>query len=340
MARDRPRKIQSWLKNISSVPLYAAVGGDGGGSWIDKLRGLLSVGARATGGVIIATLSLSGSSVKDKDRYKYVTYIRRHTTIDGLVYSGRTGGLGSVDKILEARSKSKDHLERTAQGYGPLELDRVSYYKNSIRGREQMLIDFYGGAQSIGGTSGNKINGIWPFNYKREMYMLAAEAEFGSLPNNAPFYKHLQIMSVLELNMKNLIKKKHTEGSVFAIPLESCFVYGLVCKGGDMCFFDYVTETPVLPENLQEQKVLFRVGVHDSAPIEGEWIYVGSVDLVGNCKEYNFYYNKPVGSDVVYLYSKEHDSFVEVTEDGVKGLEVFAAWFAKNINDRISKHLS
>lgn len=34
----------------------------------------------------------------------------------------------------------------------------------SIRGREQRLIDFYGGAQSVGGSARNRINGINDFN--------------------------------------------------------------------------------------------------------------------------------------------------------------------------------
>jgi hypothetical protein len=140
--------------------------------------------------------------------------------------------------------------------------------------------------------------------------------------------------------MKNLIKKKHTEGSVFAIPLNSRFVYGLVCKGEDMCFFDYSTEKPLLPENIQELTILFRVGVHDSAPDEGGWKYVGNVELLGDHAKYSFYCNRPVGSNTVYLYSKENDSLVETTEDKVKGLEVLAAWFAKNVSDRIAKSLS
>lgn len=36
----------------------------------------------------------------------------------------------------------------------------------------------YGGAQSTGGTSGNRINGISPKNKNRERYINAAKKEF------------------------------------------------------------------------------------------------------------------------------------------------------------------
>jgi len=50
----------------------------------------------------------------------------------------------------------------------------------AIRGREQMLIDHYGGARSQGGSSGNAINGISAYNPLRPVYIGAAEAMFGS----------------------------------------------------------------------------------------------------------------------------------------------------------------
>lgn len=57
-----------------------------------------------------------------------------------------------------------------SEGFGPAVLDKSSTNKAAIRGREQQLIDFHGGAQSMGGTSGNKINGISPLNPKRQFY--------------------------------------------------------------------------------------------------------------------------------------------------------------------------
>ncbi|WP_279285498.1 hypothetical protein [Clostridium sp. C8-1-8] len=42
-----------------------------------------------------------------------------------------------------------------------------------------MLIDKNGGAKSIGGKSGNSINGISPKNPRRQIYLDASEEEFG-----------------------------------------------------------------------------------------------------------------------------------------------------------------
>jgi hypothetical protein len=43
-----------------------------------------------------------------------------------------------------------------------------------------MLIDHFGGARSMGGNSGNAINGISPYNPLKLLYIGAAEAMFGN----------------------------------------------------------------------------------------------------------------------------------------------------------------
>jgi len=140
--------------------------------------------------------------------------------------------------------------------------------------------------------------------------------------------------------MKNLIRQKQIEGSIFAVPFDGVsFVYGLVCKGGDVCFFKYLTQEALFPNELQEAEALFRVCVNDTAPKEGKWIYVGSTNLVGDYAKYSFYVNKPVGSDSVYVYDVETDSLSPSNQGETEGLEVFGSWFAKNINDRIAKLL-
>lgn len=67
------------------------------------------------------------------------------------------------------------------KGFGPAVLDKTSDNYEAIRGREQMLIDYHGGAQSMGGTSGNAINGIGPNNQKKDIYINAAKGEFGDI---------------------------------------------------------------------------------------------------------------------------------------------------------------
>jgi hypothetical protein len=51
----------------------------------------------------------------------------------------------------------------------------------AIRGREQNLIDYHGGAKSAGGTSGNPIRGVAEDNPLRGKYMHAARRIFGLL---------------------------------------------------------------------------------------------------------------------------------------------------------------
>ena len=48
-----------------------------------------------------------------------------------------------------------------------------------IRGREQQMIDKYGGAKSQGGKSGNRNNSISEKNPKRDQYICKAINQFG-----------------------------------------------------------------------------------------------------------------------------------------------------------------
>lgn len=46
-----------------------------------------------------------------------------------------------------------------------------------------MMIEANGRAKSEGGTSGNKINGISPWNPLRSIYMAAAKKRYGEAPD-------------------------------------------------------------------------------------------------------------------------------------------------------------
>ena len=65
-------------------------------------------------------------------------------------------------------------------------VDAVSTDRGAIRGREQQLIDFNGGAQSVGGTARNMINGVADFNPNRIYYIYQSIREFGALSDNSP----------------------------------------------------------------------------------------------------------------------------------------------------------
>jgi hypothetical protein len=97
----------------------------------------------------------------------------------GQTYVGRTSGYGDPYSIMRNRA-SGHHMK--AFGYGNPVLDRaVQGYKGypSIRGREQQLIDFYGGVGSPG--VGNSIRGINRFNPAYPIYHGASNLYFGPL---------------------------------------------------------------------------------------------------------------------------------------------------------------
>jgi hypothetical protein len=105
----------------------------------------------------------------------FQTYTKTNPST-GQVYSGRTSGTGTPAQNVARRDVGH---HKNAEGYGPARLDKSSTNRAAIRGREQQLIDAKGGAQSAGGTSGNEINGISDSNLNREVYLEAAEREFG-----------------------------------------------------------------------------------------------------------------------------------------------------------------
>jgi RHS repeat-associated protein len=128
----------------------------------------------------------------DTPQYKtvYATYTKQ-SDIDGKIYSGRTGIRVPINTPVAAAAQVAVMIRdlnhhKTRDGYGPASLDKGSNSYNAIRGREQQLIDHYGGAQSVGGTSGNRINGISDYNPMRGTYMNSSTAEFGYLESNRP----------------------------------------------------------------------------------------------------------------------------------------------------------
>lgn len=107
----------------------------------------------------------------------YQTYIKTNPET-GEVYVGRTSGTGTPEQNVMARDASHHMNDK---GFANAVLDQSSTSYEAIRGREQQLIDYYGGAKSTGGTAGNAINGISATNPKRDTYLDAAKEEFGSI---------------------------------------------------------------------------------------------------------------------------------------------------------------
>jgi hypothetical protein len=125
-----------------------------------------------------AGTAIGASRVADKviDATKtYQTYTKTHP-VTGKVYSGRTSG--KLDPKMNVLNRDRNH-HMNKEGYGPAVLDKSSTNTNAIRGREQQLIGRHGGAKSMGGTSGNAINGISPKNKKIDIYEKTNIEEFG-----------------------------------------------------------------------------------------------------------------------------------------------------------------
>ena len=130
----------------------------------------------------------------------YVTY-RKTNPVTGQVYIGRSRGYGTPQQIVAARDRVH-HM--TSLGFGPARLDRSARATlpigrrwadpayQAIRGREQQMIDYYGGAWSDvgrGGShilnrnrltrSGNAIRGVAAINPLGRSFDAAATAAFG-----------------------------------------------------------------------------------------------------------------------------------------------------------------
>jgi hypothetical protein len=128
-------------------------------------------------GDIIGGVILAGATAYDATQRTFVTYTMRNAA--GQTYVGRTSGYGDPYSIMMNRA-SGHHMK--AFGYGSPVLDRaVQGYQGypAIRGREQQLIDFYGGIGSPG--VGNSIRGVSSYNPAYPIYHGASNLYFGPL---------------------------------------------------------------------------------------------------------------------------------------------------------------
>ena len=105
----------------------------------------------------------------------YQTYTKTNPKT-GEVYTGRTSGTGTPQQNIDRRDAGH-HMNK--KGFGPAVPDKSSSSYGAIRGREQQLIQANGGAKSMGGTSGNAINGVSPKNPKGPGYRYDSYKAFG-----------------------------------------------------------------------------------------------------------------------------------------------------------------
>lgn len=153
----------------------------GGGSVFSYAVPIALAAAAADGpipiGDIVGAVILAGATAYDATQRTFVTYTMRNAA--GQVYVGRTSGYGDAYSIMMNRA-SGHHMKTL--GYGNPILDRaVQGYEGypAIRGREQQLIDSYGGVGSPG--VGNSIRGVSPYNPAYPIYHGASNLYFGPL---------------------------------------------------------------------------------------------------------------------------------------------------------------
>ena len=99
----------------------------------------------------------------------------------GQVYVGRCSGFGDIENIVIRRMRSHKYYKR---GFTIIQIDKAMQGKEAraaIRGREQQLIDFYGG---IGNPQvANIIRAVAKLNWRGKIYHNASNTFFGELSN-------------------------------------------------------------------------------------------------------------------------------------------------------------
>ena len=129
-------------------------------------------------------------------------------------------------------------------------------------------------------------------------------------------------------------RKTFLPGDVFAIPLKAGgYAFGLVCYQSEVTFFNFRSETPTLPDDLQGLPVAFRISVSKDAPAEGGWDFAGRVELRDDYAKPGRFLNKPVGSKQCYIYSAGEK--VPASDEECKGLELMSSYFACHVDERL-----
>ena len=129
-------------------------------------------------GEIVGGAILTGAAAYDLSQRVYVTYTLRNGA--GQVYSGRASGFGNPYGIMMSRYASH-HMRAFGYVNPTLDVAARGYPAGymAIRGREQQLIDFFGGVGSP--NVGNSINGISIYNPARSLYLNTSTMMFGPL---------------------------------------------------------------------------------------------------------------------------------------------------------------
>ncbi len=163
-----------------------------GGASLEKLLAT-HFGSLATKAIPIMTvltvLTFQGDTDPNRNKpYSYVNYVMKYK--NGMRYVGRTSGYGTPTEVLQRRLAGH-HLFRRLFGNDAEEVLPVSiyiepiirpnadpYYRGASRGREQQLIEYYGGPW---GQTYNMRNEISPTNPRYLPLKLRAISVYGEV---------------------------------------------------------------------------------------------------------------------------------------------------------------
>ncbi len=119
----------------------------------------------------------------------YVTYTK-FNPLTGQTYAGKTQGCGNPADIVRQRDK---YHHRNPEGFLPAIVDRFTYDYLVVRGREQQMIDYHGGAWSDSRKDGkttksaNKIRAVSKQNKRGKKYHNAANLTYGEIAKYTGF---------------------------------------------------------------------------------------------------------------------------------------------------------
>ncbi len=118
---------------------------------------------------------------------KYRTFATYTLTnpASGQVYVGRCSGFGDIENIVIRRMRSHKYYKR---GFTIIQIDKAIQgvgAKNAIRGREQQLIDYYGGINNS--NVANKIRAVAKINVFGITFHNASDEHFGNIAKFSGF---------------------------------------------------------------------------------------------------------------------------------------------------------
>jgi RHS repeat-associated protein len=141
-------------------------------------------GTTALSAAIVTTLPLAitGDTRQEPSDYSYVVYLKTNKTT-GQLYIGRTSGFGTPEQVLKRRDASHEY---NTLGFGPAVVHSALMNVGSaigypaMRGREQQVIDFFGGVGSP--MIANRIRGISMSRpIMGRFYWMMSNTQFGPL---------------------------------------------------------------------------------------------------------------------------------------------------------------